>query len=260
MRAFSFFYGDFDIEKNAIQELAEIWFNKGIDPYYLNANTGSVLKNAGKTLFGLQHYTGISQLNHSSARNRLLELFDIFAVPQEETVILFDADMYPNKLDNADLIEKLPFGVIKVFGKEKNTRLENGITFEEKGSVVYRLKPGSVDCSKPLLPVYMASRETLDYVGKFDERLVTSPDFIGTEDTDWIIKARLKGCEFVKGESEFYHRDHGGWLTEQDAIDNQLRRVNNSWALLEFKYGIGFQEFSLAQRLAKEFKDATGRS
>lgn len=174
----------------------------------------------------------------------------ISLIGKEETFFLIDRDIFVHKFEK---LPSLPFGVIGVYGRSKNIGDLDEDLYGERSSN-YVIRSGFVDTSRPISSVLTMTRRTFEYVGYWDEKYTYEKDFWGMEDSEWIVRAKMKGCEFVRLHGiTFGHFDH--WLSNSTDEANLIRRHNNSVKIFESIYGFSWKDYSEAQHNVRGFLD-----
>lgn len=190
----------------------------------------------------------------SCARGRNLACYEVAKlVDLDDVFVLIDRDMF---IEEYTKVDKLPFGVVGVYGRDVNID-SSGRRLSGARTDNYVIPMGHIDLSKPVSSALAMSRRTFEFIGKWDERLGYSRDFWGMEDSEWLFRGRMKGCEFVRLDGiSFGHFDH--WIDEEkevERLENLLRRHLNSVKLFEMKYGVRWDDFSEAQENSRRFID-----
>lgn len=174
------------------------------------------------------------------------------AIPlEDETFCIMDRDVFI--MDMPEESVHLPFGVIGVTGRKYNVLLSGDRVSGEMREDMYQVGK-YVNPSKAISSILFMTGRTYRYIGPWDEDYRYSDDFWGFEDSEWIVRARMKGCEFVRLEGiEFGHFDH--WIDESTDL---LRRLDNSRRLFKHKYGFEWGRYIEAQNNVESFKKEKG--
>lgn len=192
-------------------------------------------------------------LDWSCAKGRNSVCADaVSSLPLDETFMLMDRDMF---LYDFEYEPCIPFGVIGVYGRSKDVDSVTGEELYGDRRDRYIVPDGHVDASKGISSALAMSSRTYKYIGGWNEDYVYSRDFWGMEDSEWIIRARMKGCEFVRLHGmKFGHFDH--WLSD-DKVGDLMRRLGNSIRQFELEYGFAWKDFCEVQSNVKEFVDGS---
>ena len=200
-------------------------------------------------------FTHIDDMSCAKGRNLAMKQMHPFLITEpEETFCLIDRDMVLQRLD---ALPKLPFGVIGVAGRALS--VDAGLkALEGERSELYVIPDGYVNTGKGISSVLFMTFETFEYVGEWNEMFTYSEELWGMEDSEWVVRARFKGCEFVKVDAEFLHFDH--WIDDPKKLEDLYRRHNNSIKLFEAMYGFSWKDYCRAQDSVTRYLNETVKS
>lgn len=171
-------------------------------------------------------------------------------VGENDSFVLMDRDMF---LIDFKVDVQVPFGIIGIYGRDIDVGGVDGIELVGDRRDRYVVGNGYVDTSRGVSSVLIMTPKTLNYIGGWNEDYEYSGDFWGMEDSEWIVRARSRGCEFVKMTNmSFGHFDH--WLSD-DKVSDLQRRLGNSIRQFELQYKFKWRDYCAAQMSVKEFID-----